>query len=470
MTTLLPCYVLLDLETTGATPTLDRITEIGLIRYENGIEVGRWNTLINPEVSISPFIQRLTGITQDMVSHAPTFAQTCETLLQWLDQAVLCAHNVRFDYGFLKNEFRRIGISFQKKLLCTVKLSRTLYPQHHSHSLNAIIERFQLVCTQRHRAMGDTEMMAAFIDIAIREFGESTVQETARTLLKQQATPMGLDHLDIHSIPETCGVYLFHGDSALLYVGKSISLRSRVFNHFQGDHRSFKEMRIAQEIRRVEYRLSSGELGALLLESRLIKEYQPIHNQQLRRERQLCAWQVSDNPDAKPLITLINDSDIDWRATENVYGTFKTKRQAVEVLNKLANEYGLCDKALGLEKGSGVCFARQLKHCKGLCAGQESAESHWLRLLTALSHYKLLAWPYVGRIGIREHNPDYDITEIHVFDQWCHLGSVKDREELDELSARPCFDRDTYRYLLKFLNQKNVEIIPLHGNAQPSYT
>ncbi len=313
-------------------------------------------------------------------------------------------------------------------------------------------------------------MMAAFIDIAIREFGESTVQETARTLLKQQATPMGLDHLDIHSIPETCGVYLFHGDSALLYVGKSISLRSRVFNHFQGDHRSAKEMRIAQEIRRVEYRISSGELGALLLESRLIKEYQPIHNQQLRRERQLCAWQVSDNPDAKPVITLINDSDIDWRATENVYGTFKTKRQAVEVLNKLANEYGLCDKALGLEKGSGVCFAHQLKHCKGLCAGQESAESHWLRLLTALSHYKLLAWPYVGRIGIREHNPDYDITEIHVFDQWCHLGSVKDREELDELSARSCFDRDTYRYLLKFLNQKNVEIIPLHGNAQPSYT
>jgi len=469
MSTLLPCYVLLDLETTGTTPTQDRITEIGLIRYENGIEVGRWNTLVNPEVSISPFIQRLTGITQDMVNHAPAFQEISDTLLEWLDDAVLCAHNVRFDYGFLKNEFKRIGVTFQNKLLCTVKLSRRLYPQHHSHSLNAIIERFQLVCNQRHRAMGDTEMMAAFIKASIRELGESAVQETAKTLLKQQAIPTGLDHPDIHTIPETCGVYLFHGDSALLYVGKSVSLRSRVFNHFQGDHRSTKEMRIAQEIKRVEYRITSGELGALLLESRLIKELQPIHNRQLRRERQLCAWQVSSDPNAKPLVTLINDSDIDWRATENVYGTFKTKRQAVEVLNKLADEYGLCDKALGLEKGSGVCFAHQLKHCKGLCAGQESAESHWLRLLTTLSHYKLLAWPYAGRIGIREHNPDYDITEIHVFDQWCHLGSVKDHQELDELPARPCFDRDTYRYLLKFLNQKNIEIIPLHGNAQPSY-
>lgn len=311
--------------------------------------------------------------------------------------------------------------------------------------------------------MGDTEMRAAFIEIAIHEFGKSTVQEAVKILLKQQATLTGLDHLNIHSIPEPCGVYLFHGDSALLYVGKSISLRSRVFNHFQGDRRSAKEMRIAQEIKRVEYRITGGELGALLLESRLIKEHQPTHNRQLRRERQLCAWQVSSNPNPKPLVTLINDSDIDWCTADNMYGTFKTKRRAVEVLNKLADEYGLCDKALGLEKGAGVCFAYQLKHCKGLCAGQESAESHWLRLLTALSHYKLLTWPYAGRIGIREYNPDYDITEMHVFDQWCHLGSVKDHQELEELSAYPSFDRDTYRYLLKFLNRKDVEVIALHG-------
>lgn len=111
MSTLLPCYVLLDLETTGATPTQDRITEIGLIRYENGIEVGRWTTLINPEVSISPFIQRLTGITQSMVKNAPTFFEVRNTLLDWVDDAVLCAHNVRFDYGFLKNEFKRCKLS-----------------------------------------------------------------------------------------------------------------------------------------------------------------------------------------------------------------------------------------------------------------------------------------------------------------------------------------------------------------------
>ncbi|HRB28869.1 MAG TPA: exonuclease domain-containing protein [Nitrosomonas sp.] len=463
MSTLLPCYVLLDLETTGATPTQDRITEIGLIRYENGIEVGRWNTLINPEVNISPFIQRLTGITQSMVKNAPTFFEVPNILLDWVDDAVLCAHNVRFDYGFLKNEFKRIGITFQKKLLCTVKLSRKLYPQHKGHGLDAIIERFKLVCENRHRAMGDTEMMAAFIAAAFNELGEHVVQEVALALLKQQAIPANLDQLEINAIPDTFGVYLFHGESALLYVGKSVTLRTRVLSHFQGDHSSAKEMRIAQEIKRIEYRVTSGELGALLLESHLIKEYQPIHNRQLRRERQLCAWQVSDDPAARPLVTLIYESDIDWITLDNVYGTFKTKRQALEILNKLADEHGLCDKALGLEKGTGVCFSHQLKHCKGLCADKESAESHRLRLLTALSGYKLLAWPFDGRIGIREHNPDNDMTEVHVFDQWCHLGTARDHQEFDEIATHPHFDRDTYRYLLKFLNRKNVEIIALHG-------
>ena len=463
MSTLLPCYVLLDLETTGATPTQDRITEIGLIRYENGIEVGRWTTLINPEVSISPFIQRLTGITQSMVKNAPTFFEVRNTLLDWVDDAVLCAHNVRFDYGFLKNEFKRIGITFQKKLLCTVKLSRKLYPQHKGHGLDAIIERFKLVGENRHRAMSDTEMMAAFIAAAFNDLGEHAVQEAALALLKQQAIPANLDQLEIYAIPDTFGVYLFHGENALLYVGKSVTLRTRVLSHFQGDHSSVKEMRIAQEIKRIEYRVTSGELGALLLESHLIKEYQPIHNRQLRRERQLCAWQVSDDPAVRPLVTLIYESDIDWTTLENVYGTFKTKRQAVEVLNKLADEHGLCDKALGLEKGSGVCFSHQLKHCKGLCADKESAESHRLRLLTALSGYKLLAWPFDGRIGIREHNPDNDMTEMHVFDQWCHLWTVRDHQEFDEIAIHPHFDRDTYRYLLTFLNRKDVEVIALHG-------
>ena len=133
---MLPSYVFLDLETTGATPVRDRITEIALVRFEEGVEVRRWQTLVNPETTIPEFIQRLTGIDDVMVSKAPTFKQVAGELLDHLEGAVLCAHNVRFDHGFLKNEFKRIGINLRQKVLCTVKLSRKLYPQHRSHGFH----------------------------------------------------------------------------------------------------------------------------------------------------------------------------------------------------------------------------------------------------------------------------------------------------------------------------------------------
>jgi DNA polymerase III subunit epsilon len=156
-------YVLLDLETTGATPLKDRITEIALIRFKEGVEVDRWQTLVNPQTNIPDFIQSLTGITNEMVKDAPTFEKVAGELLDYLDGAVMCAHNVRFDHGFLKAEFRRIGITLKQRVLCTVKLSRKLYPQYKSHGLSAIIERHDLICHDRHRAMGDVEVMVQLI-------------------------------------------------------------------------------------------------------------------------------------------------------------------------------------------------------------------------------------------------------------------------------------------------------------------
>ena len=124
---MLPSYVLLDLETTGGTPLRDHITEIALIRFEAGVEVARWQTLVNPETAIPFYIQQLTGISNEMVEDAPTFRQLAAQLLDYLEGSVLCAHNARFDHGFLKNAFRGLGIDLRLRVLCTVKLSRKLY-------------------------------------------------------------------------------------------------------------------------------------------------------------------------------------------------------------------------------------------------------------------------------------------------------------------------------------------------------
>ena len=458
-------YVLLDLETTGATPLKDRITEIALIRFENGHEVDRWQTLVNPQTNIPDFIQSLTGITNEMVEDAPTFKQVAGELLDYLDDAVMCAHNVRFDHGFLKAEFKRIGITLKQKVLCTVKLSRKLYPQYKSHGLSAIIERHNLTCTQRHRAMGDVEVMAQFIELAKEELGLEALQEAVFSLSKKTSLPSGLDENLIDDIPETPGVYLFYGENNLpLYIGKSVNLRARVMSHFSSDHSSTKEMRISQEIKHIEWIETAGEFGALLLESRLVKERQPIYNRQLRRERQLCAWQLADSAESNLLLTLIREDEITPENLGTLFGTFRSKRQAIEVLRKIAEEHALCLKALGLEAGKGACFRSQIKRCKGVCCGKESPELHYLRLQQALISLKLKSWQFEGKIGIKEHDPETSKTELHVFDQWCHIATVDDESNLeDAISSKYTFsfDLDTYKLLLKELSKRNTAVIAL---------
>ena len=461
-------YVLLDLETTGATPLKDRITEIALIRYRDGREVDRWQTLVNPQCQIPEFIQSLTGIDMAMVEDAPSFEQVAKELLVRLDDAVLCAHNVRFDYGFLKAEFKRIGMTFQRKVLCTVKLSRALYPEFTSHSLSALIQRYQLQCSQRHRAMGDVEVMAQFIQYAEQNLGHLALQQAVAGLSKQTALPVGLDAAIIDDIPDTSGVYLFFGENDLpLYVGKSINLRARVLSHFQSDHRSTKEMRISQEIKHIEWIETAGEFGALLLESKLVKLKQPIYNRQLRRERQLCAWQLSTDAQGAALssrLNLVREDEIRPDNLGQLFGTFRSKKQAVEVLRALAEQHQLCLKAIGLESGKGACFAHQIKRCKGVCCGKEAAEIHTLRLQQALISLRLKSWPYPGKIGIQEVHPHTLKSQLHVFDQWCHLASLEDEADLHEIQQTETtfsFDLDTYKLLIKQLKKPNLKLLML---------
>ena len=472
---MLPCYLMLDLETTGGNPVRDRITEIAAVRIEQGQEVARWSTLVHPGGPVPPYIERLTGISDAMLADAPGFDQVAAALLALLEGAVLVAHNVRFDHGFLLHEFARAGIKLKTRTLCTVRLSRLLYPQHRSHGLDAIMQRHGLNTLARHRAMGDVEMVLAWLHQAAAELGRQTLREHAQALLQGSAALPPLLETAVHDIPDGPGVYLFYGDGALpLYIGKSVGMRSRVISHFQAAARQPREMRLAQETRRIEWRETAGELGALLLEARLVKQLQPIHNRQLRRERGLCAWWLEDQPRSRPLVKLVSGADFDPRDFNRLYGVYRSRRAAQAGLRELANTQGLCLQALGLETGQGRCFAHQIGRCKGVCCGQEKPELHRLRLELALLSQKLRAWPYPGPIGLREHDTASGRTEVHVFDQWCHLASVQDDAALAEALAQPAslaFDLDTYRLLLKHLEppgKKNLTLStyhPLHRNS-----
>jgi DNA polymerase-3 subunit epsilon len=151
--------VFVDLETTGANLAMDRITEIGVVEIDGDGGMSRWSTLVNPGVEITPFIQELTGISNAMVRDAPSFADVLDDLHPRLNDGLFIAHNARFDYGFLHHAYARAGHTLQSEMLCTVKLSRALFPDEKKHNLDILIERHGLVAEARHRALADADLL-----------------------------------------------------------------------------------------------------------------------------------------------------------------------------------------------------------------------------------------------------------------------------------------------------------------------
>lgn len=443
-----------DLETTGGSATADRITEIGIVLVdENGVY--EWSQLVNPQVRIPVFIEKLTGITNEMVADAPCFAQVAEEVETLLQDRLFIAHNARFDYGFLKNEFKRVGLTFQPPVLCTVKLSRTLYPQFSHHNLDSLIERHQLKANGRHRALADAQLIHQFWQQLSDNFLPSHIVDTVQKLVNRSSLPSNLDPMLMHELPEGPGVYLFYGESDLpLYIGKSVNIKQRVLAHFSADHRHNKEMSLSKQLHRIDWIETAGELGALLLEAKLIKQLLPTHNQRLRRKNELCAWQLQTQPDEqlKPVLTWA--SDLDFGAQTNLYGLYHNQRDAQKALRGLAEQQQLCLGVLGIEKISKgrPCFAYQLKKCRGACVGQEAPLAHAARLLIAMDKLRLTTWPYPGAIGIKEGD------ELHVVDHWCYMGTAKAESEVAELlsAGRPAFDRDTYLVINKALKKAKV--------------
>ncbi|MGE5640436.1 MAG: exonuclease domain-containing protein [Clostridia bacterium] len=455
---------IVDLETTGSDPAVDRITEIGVIEVD-GFEVrSEWSTLVNPGTSIPSPIQALTGITQDMVASAPRFAALADELLERLAGRVFVAHNARFDYGFLRREFERAGHRFHARTLCTVRLSRRLYPSERRHDLDSLIARHRLACRARHRALPDADAAWQFLQLAAAEHGDEILAVAARQIARQPSLPPHIDRADIDAIPEAPGVYFFHGEGAApLYIGKSRNLRSRVLAHFSAGLRSEKETRLARDVRRIEWRRTAGELGALLLEARLVKEHGPVYNRALRRSDGLCGF-VFDGT----RLRLADLEDADAEVLGLLRGVFRSRRAALAALRELADAERFCLQTLGFEHAPrhGACFRHQLGRCSGVCAGRENVHLHQARVAAALVRFQGAAWPHRGPVAVVERDRGNDATQIHVVDRWCYLGAAGCDAEVAELlesrrSAR--FDYDHYRILSRHLARPGVRVVPLHA-------
>ncbi|SDX55056.1 exonuclease domain-containing protein [Hymenobacter psychrophilus] len=421
-------YAIIDLETTGGQPAQDRITEIAIYIHDGEKVVDEFSSLINPGRPIPFFITQLTGITDDMVREAPRFHEVARKVVEMTEGCVFVAHNVRFDYSFLKKEFGDLGYTYSRKTLCTVRLSRSLMPGQPSYSLGKLCQNIGIPLNGRHRAAGDAAATAILfgrlLDISQEQEAPAAAQglspadtlavvdanapsgrrPTATTTtvaapkapsprkmkavqeaIKTALLPPNITPQHVAALPQEAGVYYFHNEAGeVIYVGKSINIYKRIQQHFAVDYKSRKSIEFKNSISEITWELTGSELVALLYESHEIKRLKPLYNRQQRRSvfpagiflrtdeqgyKRLYYGRADDHAESHPLIALGNQ--------------FKAKGF---LFHKVA-KFNLCQKLCDLYKTPGACFDYQVHRCQGACLGLEPAEEYNKRVEAAIESF-----------------------------------------------------------------------------------
>jgi DNA polymerase III subunit epsilon len=376
-------YAIIDIETTGGNPKTDRITEIAVIIHDGSSTVQEYSTLINPECRIPYHISALTGITNEMVADAPRFFEIARELVELTQGKIFVAHNVAFDYGFVRNEYKRLGYDYKRDQLCTVRLSRKLIPGHRSYSLGKLCDQLKISINGRHRAMGDAAATVRLFDHLLEkevQTGTSYIRGASRFIPDHH--PL-LDLHKVKNLPEDPGVYYFYNqDAELIYIGKSINIKSRVLTHFSNSSTS-KAMKMRSQIADVGCESTGSELIALLKESYEIKLHKPLFNRKQRRSlfRYCLCYYYDDLGYVR--LNLEKTTQVE----NNPLACFTTKVEAHNFLHKLVDKFELCQKLCGLYPSPGNCFHYEIGACRGACIGKESPESYNHRAKQVLSRY-----------------------------------------------------------------------------------
>lgn len=463
--------IFVDLETTGANFANDRIIEIGVVEVDQD-GVREWSSLVNPEVPISPFITGLTGIDTRMVEDAPRFAQIAPQVLEKLRGRLFIAHNARFDYTFLKREFLRLGVSFRAANLCTVKLSRKLFPQHHRHSLDALVGRYDIAVDERHRALADARVLWQLWQRWQPLVAADDFRRTVEAIVGKPQMPPQLDPSLLDDLPEAAGAYAMYDDTGrLLVVKRSANIRRQVCEHFAATQ---CETALYRKVQRIEWRETAGELGARLGEHALCAAAPKVSRPVTHADdaavsgSELCSWQLVDHGGGDFRPQLVCACDLDFAVTDNLYGLYANRREATTALRKLAEAQHLCQQHLGLgvAKPGTPCVGYRQRTCRGVCVGKESAALHGARLLAALAKFKILAWSYEGPIALVERDEFGMREDFHVVDRWRYLGTWHRASDVDAYFADlrdqrhdlPPFDAEHYRLLAKFLKSGKMRV------------
>ncbi|MBN1599268.1 MAG: GIY-YIG nuclease family protein [Bacteroidales bacterium] len=460
-------YAIVDIETTGGSPVNEKITEIAIYIHDGNKIVGEYSTLINPEKKILYHITSLTGISNEMVAGAPRFFEVAKEIVELTDNCIFIAHNVSFDYHFIRNEFKRLGYNYKRDKLCTVQLSRKLIPGLQSYSLGRLCKHLGITINDRHRASGDTLATVKLFEYLMAI--NNNINLIHNDLL-------GIDKIDLHpkfdlsklkNLPEEPGVYYFFNDKQqLIYIGKSKNIRMRILSHFR-NFTSKKSIEMRNEIVEIDYEKTGNELIALLKESHEIKKYKPLYNRAQRRA--LSQYGLYTYIDNAGYIRFSLEKNKEKNGMPLCsFSNQKSGRNFIEVQ---IEKYDLCQKLCGLYNSSGACFHYDIAMCKGACIGLESFDKYNNRANKLIN-------------SLRYHDDSYliigdgrTVDEIAVVAVECgkYLGygyidkecTKGNKEELFESIAIFEDNRDVQQILRNYLHQNSdIEIIPVNRKCE----
>jgi len=396
-------YSVLDIETTGGKYDEEGITEIAIYRFDGDNIVDQFSSLINTDIEIQPFVEKLTGINKKMLHKAPKFFEVAKRIVEITDNSILVAHNAEFDYRILQTEFRRLSFSFERKTLCTVNLSKILLPEQPSFNLGKLVRNLGIPFTNEHRAHGDAKVTLKLFQLLLeKDIKKNILKKNIENLNPNKTPSKYLDIID--KLPSEMGVYyIYNQKNKIIYIGKSNNIKKRVLSHLTLNKK--KDKNIQKEICYVKFALTGGELISLLKVQNEIKVNKPIFNKRM----DFRLFPMGIRIDSTPKYPNVIIEQI--KKNQEYLSAYKTKREAKAAVIEFGSEFGICIQQTSLMNEERICFNYDQKKCDDPCLAIESVESYKnkIKFLT-----KTFLYPYKNFLLIDKGRKNGEFSFVYI--------------------------------------------------------
>ncbi len=448
-------FTVVDIETTGGSAQKDRIIDFAAILTDGKEIIDSYQTLINPERHIPEFITSLTGINDSMVEDAPLFSEVAARIDDFTKGKIFVAHSVNFDFSFVKNEFKKLGHHYDRKKLCTVRLSRKIFPGYRSYSLGKICGELGISISDRHRAYGDAEATAILLNMLWQKDGGKVFEQSLKQSSREMKLPPNIEKEKFDQLPTTAGVYYFFDQKGkIIYIGKAKNLYQRVSSHFTISGSLGEKNNFVNKIFDLDFVETGNEMIALLLESSEIKKHWPEFNRS--QKVPTFSYGLYEYFDSRGYRRF---SIAKTRKGMPAIRKFASVSEGKKWLYERVDLFQLCPKLCGLQPAKEECFNHKIGKCGGACVGKIGAEEYNKLVEQAFSHQDIETENYaiLGN-GRNFGEKSVVLIENGIYQGFGYIDQEDSIENVEQLRDRIEFQKETpeVKSIIKsFLNREN---------------